>query len=157
MTAVDEAGNRAVRYRIPGRLTGGIEITVHPDRELTDELVVAIAISAPWLVLLLSVSLKLPGALTSDGSVAYYPQEKLPNLSNKTVNMRELIHSEMGTASCPPSPAGQVVPGGQGLRVLGAQDPLIDGQQRGELVAGPGRIPRLPGPGGEVAAGGQGG
>ena len=49
MTAVDEAGNRAVRYRAPGRIGSGIEITVHPHRELTDELVVAIAISAPWL------------------------------------------------------------------------------------------------------------
>ena len=40
--------------------------------------------------------------------------------------------------------------------MLGAQDPFADGQQGGELVAGPGRIPRLPGPGGEVAAGRQG-
>ena len=40
--------------------------------------------------------------------------------------------------------------------MLGAQDPLADGQQGGELVAGPGRIPRLPGPEGEVGAGGQG-
>ena len=40
--------------------------------------------------------------------------------------------------------------------MLGAQGALEDGQQRGELVAGPGRIPRLPGPGGEVAAIGQG-
>ena len=40
--------------------------------------------------------------------------------------------------------------------MLGAQDPLADGQQRGELVAGPGRIPRRPGPAGEVVAGGQG-
>ena len=45
----------------------------------------------------------------------------------------------------------------QGVGVLGAQDPFVDGQQGGELVAGPGRIPRLPGPGGEVAAGAQGG
>jgi hypothetical protein len=40
--------------------------------------------------------------------------------------------------------------------VLGAQDPLADGQQGGELVAGPGRIPCPPGPGGKVMAGGQG-
>ena len=46
--------------------------------------------------------------------------------------------------------------GGQGVGVLGAQDPLADGQQGGVLVAGPGRIPRLPGPVGEVGAGGQG-
>jgi hypothetical protein len=42
------------------------------------------------------------------------------------------------------------------VRVLGAQDPLADGQQRGVLVAGPGRIPRLPRPVGKVVAGGQG-
>jgi hypothetical protein len=52
MTAVDQAGNKVVRYRIisrgfiPGRNV--VEITVHPGRELTDELVLAIAISAPW-------------------------------------------------------------------------------------------------------------
>ena len=41
----------------------------------------------------------------------------------------------------------------QGVRVLRAEDPLAHGQQRGELVAGPGRIPRLPGPAGEVGRG----
>jgi hypothetical protein len=53
MTAVDQAGNGVARYR---KSTGGLpweraeaEITVHPDRELTDELVLAIAISAEWL------------------------------------------------------------------------------------------------------------
>jgi hypothetical protein len=50
-------------------------------------------------------------------------------------------------------PVGEVAPGGQGFRVLGAEDPLLDGQQRGELVAGGGRIPRYPGPAGETAAG----
>ena len=40
--------------------------------------------------------------------------------------------------------------------MLGTLDPLADGQQGGELVAGPGRIPRLPGPAGELVAGGQG-
>ena len=49
-------------------------------------------------------------------------------------------------------PADELVPGDQGARVLGAQDPLADGQQVGELVAGPGRIPRLPNPAGEVVA-----
>ena len=39
--------------------------------------------------------------------------------------------------------------------MLGAGDPLADRQQRGELVPGPGRIPRLPGPAGQVGAGGQ--
>ena len=34
-----------------------------------------------------------------------------------------------------------------------AEDPLADGQQRGELVPGGGRIPRLPGPAGEARAG----
>ena len=40
--------------------------------------------------------------------------------------------------------------------MLGTGHPLADRQQCGELVAGPGRIPRLPGPGGEVGAGPQG-
>jgi hypothetical protein len=48
------------------------------------------------------------------------------------------------------------VAGDQGVWVLGAQDPLLDGQQGGVLVAGPGRIPRLPEPAGEAAAGGEG-
>ena len=55
-----------------------------------------------------------------------------------------------------PGPAGEVGAGGQGVRVLRAEDPLEHGQQRGELVPGPGRIPRLPGPAGEVGAGDQG-
>ena len=41
--------------------------------------------------------------------------------------------------------------------MLGAGDPLADRQQRGELVPGPGRISRLPGPAGEVGADGEGG
>ena len=52
MTAVDQAGNRAVRYRIiNSRYFAGdtVEITVRPDWKLTDELALAIAISAPWL------------------------------------------------------------------------------------------------------------
>ena len=50
MTAVDQAGNKVARYRgtgrrfHPGETT---EISVHPDRELTLELILAIAISAP--------------------------------------------------------------------------------------------------------------
>ncbi len=36
------------------------------------------------------------------------------------------------------------MPGGQGDRVFGAEDPLKDGQQLGEPVAGPGRIPGRP-------------
>ena len=44
----------------------------------------------------------------------------------------------------------------QGLWVLRAEYSLDDGHQRGELVAGRGRIARLPGPPGEVGPGGQG-
>ena len=54
MTAVDQAGNRVVRYRNigVGYMLGRekIEITVHPDRDLTDELVLAITVSAEWLI-----------------------------------------------------------------------------------------------------------
>ena len=49
MTAVDQAGNSVVRYRISQNAKRTVEITVDPNRELTDELVLAIAISAPWL------------------------------------------------------------------------------------------------------------
>jgi len=59
MTAVDRAGNKVVRYRIIGEgrslrkmLLGWsrpVEITVNPGRELTDELVLVIALSAQWL------------------------------------------------------------------------------------------------------------
>jgi hypothetical protein len=49
MTAVDQAGNRVARYRISQSPKRAVEITIHLDRELTDELVLAIAISAPWL------------------------------------------------------------------------------------------------------------
>ena len=43
--------------------------------------------------------------------------------------------------------------GAVGGNAAGALDPLDDGQQGGELVAGPGLIPGLPGPAGEPAAG----
>lgn len=52
MTAMDQAGNKVARYRNAGRrLHPGqtVEIAVHPDRELTDELILAIALSTPWL------------------------------------------------------------------------------------------------------------
>ena len=52
MTAVDQAGNRAIRYRIISSryFTGDtMEITVHPDWKLIDELALAIVISAHWL------------------------------------------------------------------------------------------------------------
>jgi DivIVA domain-containing protein len=42
MTAVDQAGNKIARYRAH-------QITVHPDQNLTDELILAIAVSTPWL------------------------------------------------------------------------------------------------------------
>ena len=51
---------------------------------------------------------------------------------------------------------GQVVAVDQGVGVLGAEDALGYGQQRGELVPGGGRVPRLPGPVGQAGAGGQG-
>src|ERR1700683_5437445 len=56
----------------------------------------------------------------------------------------------------PSGPIGESGAVGQSARCLRAQDALADGQQRGELVAGPGRIPRLPGEVGESGAGGQG-
>jgi DivIVA domain-containing protein len=50
MTAVDQAGNNVARYRIGGqRRWSKVEIIVHPGQPLTDELVLAIAMSAPWL------------------------------------------------------------------------------------------------------------
>jgi DivIVA domain-containing protein len=52
MTAVDQAGNKVARYRFTRRpfFAGAtMEITVHPGQPLTDELVLAIAISAPWV------------------------------------------------------------------------------------------------------------
>jgi DivIVA domain-containing protein len=49
MTAVDQAGNRVARFRWFTGEWGEVEITVHPNRDLTDELVLAMAISARWL------------------------------------------------------------------------------------------------------------
>jgi hypothetical protein len=46
MTAVDQAGNKVARYRT---IHHRLEITVHPDWELTDELALALAISAEQL------------------------------------------------------------------------------------------------------------
>ena len=50
MTTVDQDENKVAQYRAPSlhpfRQT--VEITVHPDWDLTDELVLVIAISAPW-------------------------------------------------------------------------------------------------------------
>jgi hypothetical protein len=51
MTAVDQAGSKVARYRDTRLLpTGTVEIIVHPSQQLTDELVLAVAISAPWVV-----------------------------------------------------------------------------------------------------------
>ncbi len=54
MTAVDQARNKVARYRITrsDSINGfleEVEIAVHPDRKLTDELILTIAISPPWL------------------------------------------------------------------------------------------------------------
>ena len=61
MTAVDQAGNRVARYRFidkSGRKTvlvvgcgvmKSVETIVHPDRKLTVELALTLAISAHWL------------------------------------------------------------------------------------------------------------
>jgi hypothetical protein len=53
MTAMDQAGNKVARYRLTGKLSPfsalAVEITVHPKQPLTDELVLAIAMSAGWL------------------------------------------------------------------------------------------------------------
>jgi hypothetical protein len=54
MTTMDEAGKSRIRYRLipgPGALLRrrSVEIAVHPDWTLTDELALSIAVSAPWL------------------------------------------------------------------------------------------------------------
>lgn len=49
MTAVDQAGNSVARYRISLNAKRTVEITVDPSRGLTDEVALALAISAPWL------------------------------------------------------------------------------------------------------------
>jgi hypothetical protein len=53
----------------------------------------------------------------------------------------------------PGSEIGAVSKGGP---VLGAGDPLADGQQYDVLVTGGGHVPGIPHPPGEVTAGGQG-
>ena len=53
MTAVDQAGNGVARYRVSdggrSRRPGPVEITVNPAWNLTNQRLLAIAISAPWL------------------------------------------------------------------------------------------------------------
>jgi hypothetical protein len=46
MTAVDQAGNKAARYR---DVSTSVEIIVHPSWKLNDELALALVISAGWL------------------------------------------------------------------------------------------------------------
>jgi hypothetical protein len=54
MTALDQDGNKAALYRMV-RADGKFpaprqaEITVHPDQGITDELLLVLAVSAPWL------------------------------------------------------------------------------------------------------------
>ncbi len=54
MTAIDQGGTKVARYRIIAsqprwNKVNQIEITVHPGQPLTDELLLAIAISASWV------------------------------------------------------------------------------------------------------------
>ena len=52
MTAVDQGGTKVARYRLARKESGlrwKVGITVHPGQELTDELALALALSAPWL------------------------------------------------------------------------------------------------------------
>jgi DivIVA domain-containing protein len=47
MTAVDQAGRQLARYMIADRRA--IDIVVHPDQRLTDELILTVALSARWV------------------------------------------------------------------------------------------------------------
>ena len=47
MTAVDQAGRQVARYMIAG--SRAIDITVHPDQPLTDELILTLALTGPWV------------------------------------------------------------------------------------------------------------
>jgi DivIVA domain-containing protein len=47
MTAVDQAGRQVARYMIADRRA--IDITVHPDQQLTDELILTLALTARWV------------------------------------------------------------------------------------------------------------
>jgi hypothetical protein len=54
MTALDQDGNKVALYQIvraDGRLLESrqVEIVVHPDQRITDELLLTLAVSAPWL------------------------------------------------------------------------------------------------------------
>ncbi len=56
----------------------------------------------------------------------------------------------------PLRPVGEAAAGDPGVRVFGAKDPLVYGQQRGEQAPRRSQLPRLPGPVGQVVPGGQG-
>lgn len=50
LTAVDQAGIKVVRFRRRGSSSDcGTDVVVHPDRELTEESMLANALSADWL------------------------------------------------------------------------------------------------------------
>jgi hypothetical protein len=51
MTAVDQAGNKVARYRriVEDDKRFSVEMAVHPDLKLTDELMLVIVMSPPWL------------------------------------------------------------------------------------------------------------
>jgi hypothetical protein len=78
------------------------------------------------------------------------------SVRERSLATADQVTSLTGAVACLPGPVGEVGAIGQGVGVLGAGDPLAEGQQRGELVAGGGRIPSHAGPGSEVGAIGQG-
>jgi hypothetical protein len=72
------------------------------------------------------------------------------------MNMLELLHVMSGGVIRSRGPVGEVGADVQGVRVLGAEDALVHGQQRSELVPGCGRVPGRPGPDGGAGADAQG-
>lgn len=47
MTAVDQSGSKVARYRFPGSWWKSIEIAVHPRQQVSDEVALVLAVSAP--------------------------------------------------------------------------------------------------------------
>jgi hypothetical protein len=88
----------------------------------------------------------LPSVRSTQGSVSISPAQVTGTELGPVpgVNMLELVHAGADVTVRPPGPVGEAVPGGQGIRMLGAGHPLLDGQQRGVLVPGPGSIPASP-------------
>jgi hypothetical protein len=71
-------------------------------------------------------------------------------------NSRELFHAVLGAPSTLPVQWARLA---LGARVPGCSGPrtrLIDRQQRGVVVPGGGRVPRMTGPAGEAGADGEG-